>query len=145
MLSSVENLFFKKKSFTRFALQSECCNFNQVMWLLSSVIIKSSYWKPPIKAMNPFCYYSKDFTYLLACESMIFVPSSAKCFMFHDNKKFSDFHQRLFKRHLPSSIQLTCHISWQIAIHGIIQGVAKIFIRTLIWFTKIFLGFFYSK
>ena len=29
VLSLVENLFFKKKSFTRFALQTECCNFNQ--------------------------------------------------------------------------------------------------------------------
>ena len=29
MLWLVENLFFKKKSFTRFTLQSECCNFNQ--------------------------------------------------------------------------------------------------------------------
>ena len=28
-LSLVEILFVKKKSFTRFALQSECCNFNQ--------------------------------------------------------------------------------------------------------------------
>ena len=29
VLSLVEILFVKKKSFTRFALQSECCNFNQ--------------------------------------------------------------------------------------------------------------------
>ena len=28
-LSLVEILFVKKKSFTRFALQSECCNFDQ--------------------------------------------------------------------------------------------------------------------
>ena len=38
----------KNKSFTRFAIQSECCNFNQqVMWLLSSLIITSTKWKPP--------------------------------------------------------------------------------------------------
>ena len=38
MLSLVENLFVKKKFFARFALQSECCNFNQwglrlISWL----------------------------------------------------------------------------------------------------------------
>ena len=27
-----ENLFFQKKSFTRFALQSECCNFNHSIY-----------------------------------------------------------------------------------------------------------------
>ena len=44
-----------KKSFTRFALQSECCNFNQwkhlnlqgIMWLLSSLMILATKWKPP--------------------------------------------------------------------------------------------------
>ena len=55
MLPLVENSFVKKKSFTRFALQSECCNFDQwedlnlkgITWLLSSGIIKYSNWKPP--------------------------------------------------------------------------------------------------
>ena len=53
MLSLVENLF-KKKSFTRFALQSGCCNFNQwdelnlkqVTWFITPVLLKS-YWRQP--------------------------------------------------------------------------------------------------
>ena len=49
----VENLFVKK-SFTRFALQSEWCNFNQwehwiyqVMWFITRLILTNSNWKPP--------------------------------------------------------------------------------------------------
>ena len=38
VLSLVEHLFVKKKSFARFALQSECCNFNQ--WEELNVIFK---------------------------------------------------------------------------------------------------------
>ena len=45
----------QNKSFTRFSLQSGCCNFNQweklnlkqVMWFLREPIMKSSNWKPP--------------------------------------------------------------------------------------------------
>ena len=45
-----------KKSFTRFALQSECCNFNQwehlnciqVMWFITRLILTNFNWKPPM-------------------------------------------------------------------------------------------------
>ena len=40
-------IYYKEKSFTRFALQSECCNFNQVMWFITWLILTNSNWKPP--------------------------------------------------------------------------------------------------
>ena len=44
--------FFSKKSFARFALQSECCNFNQlVTWSTTWLILKSYRQQPPISAM----------------------------------------------------------------------------------------------
>ena len=54
-------ILFKKKSFTRFALQSECCNFNQwehsnlkqVMWFITRFILTNSNWTPP-KLQPPY-------------------------------------------------------------------------------------------